>query len=587
MKADTNSTSMAILPIAKALLAQVKAFGQFAAEHHPEEDLFNKELLPRFAFARSYFQFLEGTVELQFEQGEEPYVATTAGWPTDTYIAGYVGPESQVLPSHVVLSHTVAWHNHWENKRRSGFSAGRLFRAGLWTLVNSGLTDALTLIFDLEKAGYIINPSDALEATQLLIQAYTRAITDAEAVTESFVTVPKSTSEWMTAKMAQFPDEAPMCRALPEDIVDFLIEAGTTAADDVRRSTSYDEWILGQHYLGELLSQINRLLRQYVHASGPGIKAILDQFEEIVADAWPITQDYSRSKGHVGNPYAPVFPRLAGALMMLKYKDQQEWKQRALFERCLVPFEMKENVLEGSSEPLPKQWQGISKVLAPIYNVVALNAPCLRPWRVRSFPVEAICRSQITRRLFADEEIVDVRMQDAICRKIAGDDVEFQYAMSSLHISQASGSPEDARSGHSNLIDGKVYDWLSANKERVEKIVMYCEDELISDEITTAMQMGRIHEGNGNYSLQIHTLSPIAELYPTYDGVHFELAIAHDRVNEVDSALDHIISAIVLNPTEPHRWRSLAAILNHNNHTKESHIAYIIHTMILQKERAS
>jgi len=75
------------------------------------------------------------------------------------------------------------------------------------------------------------------------------------------------------------------------------------------------------------------------------------------------------------------------------------------------------------------------------------------------------------------------------------------------------------------------------------------------------------------YKEEIDHLKKLLDLYPWSIAVYHELSIAYDEDGNHEMALDLIYPAIVLNPTNPECWKSLAVILNRLGFHEEANIA--------------
>ena len=82
-------------------------------------------------------------------------------------------------------------------------------------------------------------------------------------------------------------------------------------------------------------------------------------------------------------------------------------------------------------------------------------------------------------------------------------------------------------------------------------------------------------------STRVKILEKAAVLYPWYDVLQHELAIAYDDGhNDPVRALRHIRDAILLDPTEPMYWQSFGVILKRVSVPEEAAVAFLMERLL-------
>lgn len=403
MLADLPQPSLALTRIADLYLRELQAFGRLtSAEHKLGVETWGTYVLVRVNVIQSFFKALESKAGLRFAPADrypfyyhldlQPGAALPAqvgAWPSSAPPAGYTTDAPDVRPSTLTTSLVNGW---WH--RTSGTCKGRLIKAALWQVKAAGLHNALTLLFDLHRAGFAAT-DDLYGAIRVLLHGRSRVSSD-EAMVAAFIgSADVDGAAWRFLE----PDTAwiePGEARAEADVIDALLAQGSAEVDRVRRSVDYDEWHIGQAQLSKLLFSIHRLVDEFwgVNRLPRVWQAKLDQWEEIFCD----------SLGDLGLAYLPQAPLPTWNVTEAPYANRimeqyqarggMNWRRRFLRERLLVPAGLQRHLLDDLTAPdAPDEWRGLSRrVIRPWMAAYRSSAkPDL--WRSVPCPAEELAEN--------------------------------------------------------------------------------------------------------------------------------------------------------------------------------------------------
>lgn len=536
-------TSPALAPegipaVAAHLFGELRSFGLLIGLRPGRiEDVVKSYVAGRGGFVATLLSALENAGLALAPGHRMPFCYNGGSWPDDTPIGGYTGAGPAPSLAQMAQSYVANWR-----LAASGALAHRLLRAALCVCREHGLRGAVEYLLDLQAHGCAPDGRNASEVLALLLAGRAAAESEEEMLSRFLGNPPPaSTREWMKLEprtewvSRPLPPNAP----LPDDvrqILSDLVSRGLRQVQAVRAAGGWDEWVVGQAGLYELLGTVIWVYQDLVPEPPLGLRAVLSQFEEICADASPAVSSH-----YDVYPYRSAFVMTETIAIMLAH-TLPEWEERLYRERLLVPDALREHLLGGDAGPFPLPWHALSwRLVGPFRHAFERNDPALE--RARPVAPETLLhRSAALREFFRAHGMEDAQGREHAIRYTAG----LLSVREMVETSLARARPRVPANELSRMC--------------AEAVRAVATEEVI-DRLRNALEERYLERGPEEVRAFIREWEALAVNYPWCPWLHFEIGIAYDTVGEPERALASIVRAAVLKPTEEMHWQSLAATL--------------------------
>jgi hypothetical protein len=641
--------------IADLLFRQSQMFGQLSIDRAVSRGQVHHAIIRTNAVA-FLLQVLETTADLRFGSIPFPFCYNRASWAKEQPAGGYTSASSAPLPSDALKSLVAAWNLPKSGLGTINYSAAdreltsttersslveRLIRSALAVVATRGFSDGLEYMFDLLKAGYVIDTGPFVDALSVLLVARSQATSDAEMTKRFFGgTLPASNAELIDADICydhlkieslsgHWESES---RALL-DMVAFqidhdtlttflggLLETTLREVNCVRSSDSYDEWLIGQITLAGRITAVISVITKLARTLPLGAQAVLSQFKEIRADVGAMTLNLS---DHYGVP--SYFDE--GSIGFVAYIAGQyrrtvgtDWADRLFAERLLIPEALRSALLPDLVvRDKPLEWDALTWMIARPFclalgqqeavvvssaesetsiRLETLTEPQLPAYLSRTtvFDGDRVLRIDAVRQWVqqfgpASEAEQKVFLRQVMATKKAlrahsesGDWVDFLTALSlgrahSGDFSRATHIVADLDPARVEALDGNVV------VERPGAAVSLNDYKLLlNGELFGELELAMRANEEGRRAEAIEALQLLRYTYPWAATVYQELSIATDESGDPEAALELIIRALVLDPRQSLLWHSLGVILERIGARRESAITMAISVSTRQIE---
>lgn len=584
--------------ISEALFAQIQSLGIFSLDLNSKKDMLNEAIVRRLAFTRNYFQILEEIAELSFDEDEVPLLYNTQNWPPNIPPAGYSSIRTSLKPSLLLDSYLGSWYFHWTAKEEDFWSAQRFLKSALWMLQHGGVDASIRYLFDLQRHGFVLDHQDIYDALSLLIKAQRIVDRDEDLLTYFFgEVVPDTYHKLIQAEFIHFDLDRPVKRPISSDVVQALINAGLDQVERVRKSTNYDAWLSGQWILASMLSQIQSILNHHLGHTNMAIQAILDQFEEMRADAGGIKRVFHAQmfdSGYINrNPLSSNFgfkPAIKAVCRGIQLASKKTWKARLFQDRCLVPFSLQPLFLDENFPTLPFEWRLISPNLATTFCHVVIRSDLLPDHMpMKEYTSNEILNSRVSREVFEAYGIQDAFTQRILAMECTGEWQRFSFediARELLSLDNDLSDPPvgDSVDEFSNSRES-INEWLDNNKDAVQQIILELKDAFYTEELQVGMDKAYYLDQIGQNQDRITVLENILHDFPWFGPAHLEIGIAYDKAGQLQRALQHIETAIVMRPLMHLYWQSLSVILGRLGFHDEAKLANGLFLMLNESDK--
>ncbi|MFF1272690.1 hypothetical protein ACFVZC_04645 [Streptomyces marokkonensis] len=510
---------------------------------------------------------LESTKGLSFAPGERipfcyhldplpgvPLQPGDSAWPTGVPPGGYTTDTREILPSTLAVSLKDGWWNH-----TLGAFTGRTFKVALWQTKVAGIHSALTLAFDLHRAGFA-STDDLFETIRLLLHGRSRTTSDDEMVAAFLGHEEPDPLSWRFIVPETAWLESGRAR-VHESVIDLLLARGMEEIDYVRKSADYDEWRIGQAQLFKLLLIIQRLIMEFWGADRLPLawRAKLGHWEEIGADALGVVGLALIPGGSLPTWRGDDARRMDSVMEQYRARGGGNWRSRFLRERLLVPDALRDQVLEGcEGGDLPDEWRWLSRSVVRPW--MAAFRSSVRPdrWRPEPCPAEDLVDDPDVRAAFQKLGVSDRAEKLRMIRA---------YFDGSLGKSSSRPRPTTRKFVGDNGIPS-VYMNLGLPKRSAEE-----ENVLIAlNEVLPEVEQKYI-DREMKEDIEAETW---LRTYPYCQMALQKSYFQFKHRGDVDQAMERLIDGVVLEPTLSHTWRQLAELLDREGHEDEaSTVTYI------------
>src|SRR6266516_827688 len=264
---------------------EIRAFGVFSSHVRPTRKCFEEYIQNHITDINALIQTAEEHRNLIPGNNSRPILYNYRSWPENAPLAGYYTFESGIKYSHLLTTYVANWHYESSN----GPLHSRLLRAALYVWCSKDLNYCVNYIFDLQKYGYFMIPEAIEQVIALLIRSQVLGKSSQEVISAYFKgKIPLSSSDWLTweieepSKLLEGLDPVNVQPLLEPLIFDTLEEL-----ECARDLNIPEEWLLEQSAAmlrcRTILILCSRFLEEDLRTGA--LKSILDQFDEIAADA--------------------------------------------------------------------------------------------------------------------------------------------------------------------------------------------------------------------------------------------------------------------------------------------------------------
>ncbi|HEV3087692.1 MAG TPA: hypothetical protein VGX96_10755 [Candidatus Elarobacter sp.] len=419
-------------------------------------------------------------------------------------------------------------------------------RAMLRVLHRDGVLAAVAYVIDLQRDG-VIRTDVAIEGAWFVLRAR-RAVADDTAVASLFLDLDDAGERaWLEQRFKSIDANPwPVVRGDLDDDLWAIIERVDDEIANVRTAASYDDWIAGQTFLDNLTTFAKAVFRRLNVADALPFAAALHRFEEVRADAGGLLASVSALSRSGEWPYTPIYGSAVNFEVM--GAPDREAIERALEQRAIVPDELQERFWrdERGVAGLAPQWKGFTLALAPIVGRAVFGDKHFATRRRLPFTEEQV-------RIAADNSNIFV-----------GLDVEDAEIRAMLLALCTAGDHEETRERlHERGVAG----------ERIADAVAVLLSRCAVVEITVMVDAMTQRLASGDRPGALAVVATAIERYPWYaDAYDMEAELGGLGGNPVASAAD----ALLLDPMQPKRWRTLADALQTRGHAADAGIARTI-----------
>ena len=579
--------NISLIRTAELCFSQIQHIGIFGLDLNLNKNILTGEFLARIQLFRLYFQLLEEQSGLAFEENEVPLLYTTLNWPNNSPPAGYSGHKDLIKPSTLLESYLSAWNFYFLSKEEKFWGGRRFLKAALWVFREDGITASIKYLFDLQRYGFALGSQDIYDALNLLIKAQ-RIVGRDEDILKFFFDdhVPDTYSTLIGAEFCNFDTDKPFIRTISIEVVQALISAALEQVERVRKTQEFDTWLAGQWILRSIISQVQHCIENHVENISISLQAILDQLEEMRADAGGIKRLFETKVYDSGitnfNPLLSDFifgSNVFGAIIGVMSARKEDPKTRLFQDRCLIPYAL-QPLFEDSLIPvLPNEWKMFSQNLAPIFSHIVLGHDFIPEFtRLHKFSQEEILNSEASQNILDDRNIQDPLMRRVLAMLCVGEWKKYSikrlaWELHQLTAGDTSDSVEEDIEDELDDVREAVNQWLEINKLAVKNIIKELRVAVSTEEIKACMdEVFSVNEVN-NSAVRTSLLEKILEKYPWWSAAYQELAITLDMKSQTQRALEYAETSIIINPLLSTYWQSLAVILRRLGSPDEARIA--------------
>lgn len=369
---------MALDQLFTGALLQYKAFGLLANLDHPafKDDLMHFISDHGLPLATA-FAALPDNISRQACIGL-PYLQCSSITSPDAPPGGYFEDQTNIDPGTLLSSRYTFWTmQHLEGSANSIYYC--LVRAALYVLHTRDFNASVRYLLDLQKHGYLLNSHSLQHCLTFLLMIRQRVNTDDDIVPLCIAGQPQENADWHNAKLLPLDIAVlPVVRPAQEGLAYILLTAENDI-EEVRAAKSYDEWVLGQHYLGNLMLTVLFILRYLNMEQELAFRSFDVRYEEICADCFAF---YHMIRGEPERYPFEVSFTFSYAPLRASQMVGGDWQDRLCDERVLIPDQLAALLLPSdgtinSHLPLasvPPAWRLLSPAVAPVYaNVVVRN----------------------------------------------------------------------------------------------------------------------------------------------------------------------------------------------------------------------
>lgn len=376
-----ESASKSVIRVAHGLFDQAKAFGQLGLGLNTTNNLLELSI-PRLAFTRSLLKLLEEGCGLRFADNEFPLCYNTLpSWPLTAEPAGFSTRNGSVLPSNAFDTLLGNWTA--ETTGKSAFI--RTLKCTLWVCHANGLREAIRYLADLQHNGYILNPRTVAEVLVALSHSSSQCSSEYDVPGVYFDgLIPKNACDWTQSQI-----KPSLGMDIPKNsiVIEYFLEECLSRSEEVRACRNYDEWIKGQWEIAALTLEWFHLTRGDRVSLSEALSGVNHQFTELSADAHGMQRVFCSDI--ISTPRSFQFSdMMLGAILMIRQVAPDDWRERVVNERVLVPRQLSKLLLceNGLAAfdlmDLPPEWRALSCEMAPMFSIIVNKQELWPHWSI-------------------------------------------------------------------------------------------------------------------------------------------------------------------------------------------------------------
>jgi hypothetical protein len=587
--ASNVRAATAFTRITETLLREVSAFGVMAAGQGIQLEQI-EQYAGRIYITSMMLEKAETAAELRFGDDKFPFVYNTARWDDGVPLAGWTTDNAVPRPSHLPVSMIGTWMMALEEPARS--ARDRLLRAALWQTKQAGLRSALQLAADLSSGGFLLNRDDLQDVFELLLLARDQVNSDDEMVAGLLGgAAPTSPRDFLDATLSpgwvtQTSATSPTVLALVQQ----LMQITTPRMVAARHSSSLGEWVLNQQRLYNLIGPMIKAVRTVLPKLPLEMRAVMTQLGEINADAGNSARLLKIKVFRIPS-YSLVADQALDVAMQYHARLGSGWEDRLCQERVVVPDELRSVVLDITgdwpSSPLdatairefvarqvnhqkrscPPSWTSFSLEYSHPF-VDALQPELKDPEFVSSAPLtlEALQTHPLVEQVLNRHHISDPsEKQSLLLEATQSRPGRFLGVQDRLLIEQMRGLASGTISLRTETdvtqqIPEPTYMPSQIIEELIIALAQAANDigkEMLRDVMSRVMDT----MAEGRYIDAIDPLRQFLAIYPWCADARGALAATQSAIGKREAAVEAMIQALILAPTNADSWRLLAEML--------------------------
>ena len=513
--------------IARHFFQELQIFGVLTSCDPLNDEVHASYVSERAGFIRSFLKILEKACDLKFTANSNvPFCYNMVEWSDAAPIAGYSGGLVEVRPSEVAT--TLILNG---TQRVKDTIHLRLITCALQRLRSTDLQATLTYLFDLHQAGFA-GADDLLKVSVLLLAGRAQAGSDEELLEQILGHRLTSGTDLRHIELTLDWIRVGPLHADGKAILSGLFQRALQEIGKVRDADDLDTWIIGQAYILGLLETVRKLIKEFVPEVPLPWRAQLSQWEEIVADAGSIFLMAERGFDPLTSQYRSEITKLIGRVF--SHKVGIGWEERFYRERLLVPTALRGQLLFADDLPMPREWEYLS--WRTIY-----------PWTI------GIKRGKSPHGIRVEPPSVSELIELDVVRQVL--------------LTHGISEPAQQRRLLTQYLSGSREEMMAALREVVSQ--RDTQAELLESIFETIYWLETEHR----YADAVNHARQAAEWYPYLPQAYLELAISLDLQGSPELAIEQLIPAILLAPTEPLNWQSLSVVLGRLGKSDEAHFA--------------
>jgi Flp pilus assembly protein TadD len=623
------NASTALRRLAELMFLQSQLFGQLSVDQGISRGQIQRAIM-RVGPVLSLLTVLEQIADLRFDSVRLPFCYNRETWAKDCPAGGYTAGSDAPLPSQVLSSLALSWNLHdsisrtintsvsdpgWASTGESTNLVERLIRSALAVVMREGFATGLEYLFDLLRAGYIIDTEPLVNAMSILLVARAQTDSDTDMASRFYGgSLPESNEgginqdiyyDWMRIESLRVNWRN--YRSLV-DIVDFSIDLSKIAeyiagilkatlarVGLVREAATFDDWVIGQITLSGEITVATAVISGLVRPVPLAMRAALSQLEEIRADVGGLVNVLKLQCG-IPSYYADE------NLEFVKHVAQQykrtlgdEWVDRFFAERLLVPRVLRPTLLPDLAiQNKNAEWDALSWLLAEPFCLMLRSqepAVVISKKSDTSISLERVTEptvsSFVSRTAGLDlKDVLDTDASNEWVQRVGVSSEVLAIGAMTLWSNFSSGQVTSWKT----VVDGLDPKQVEAQhgavlRQRDNTAVVLSEySDLCSKEVLAGLESAMQESSAGRIAEAVRILSRLRETYPWNAFVYQELSIATDQNGDPNTALELMLQALVLNPRQSLTWQSLSVILQRLGAQEESRIALATSMAVKQVE---
>lgn len=495
-----------------------------------------------------------------------PYCYNVIDWPHEVGLAGFVSSNQSVKPFHIFLSYCSFWRM---DLNKDSTSLYRLLKISLWNIKEQNTLYAIKFLLKLLNEGFIIDLSVIAQLIKLFIYASSTSESKDEIIHSFFSPseAPCTIQEWISntpspdiiIKLIQYNNDKSNGNLQNTKVykatIAHLLDLSLELVEEVRDSHNWDQWILGQIKIYNLVSLILDINDSFNITPPLHIRAVLSQLEEVRADVGGVVRGIGRF-----NPYSADFIGANAVGKSYKIIGIKDWENRVYDERLLIPSKIRELYPFKKYFHLPLEWQAVSWRIINAFKSINKIKEDFTLSRILPFKVDDLIDNKEFSDYFATIDVSDIAIQKLLIQDaytgFSGDEY-FDKVKIIEHIKYGEKYKEE--------------DLIKIIKSASEKM---CEAEAYTNLISVANSLQQ-----ENKSDFLNYLVDMSTKYPWHWWIYWEMGVIQDTFyNDGKKALELITQAIILKPQDQLLWHSLCACLHKNSSINDFQLANMIYT---------